>query len=204
VRQSPLIEVEDSLTAFTKRIGLDANGRDLRTIKDQLARLSAADLRFGVSGPDDTAETFKGQIVSEFKLWFSKDDQQRGFWPTTVRLDPAYFESLMLHAVPLDERALGALSHTAMGLDVYAWLAQRLHRIHPRETAFIPWTALKGQFGVGYANMRKFKQVFRTTLDQVLAVYPGAHLALDGRGMTGRHSAPPIARRSIQVNRQVV
>lgn len=202
IRQSPLIEVEDSLTAFTKRIGLDANGRDLRTIKDQLARLSAADLRFGVSGSDETAETFKGQIVSEFKLWFSKDEQQRGFWPTTVRLDPAYFESLLLHAVPLDERALGALSHSAMGLDVYAWLAQRLHRIHPREAAFIPWVSLKAQFGFGYANMRKFKQVFRTTLDQVLAVYPGADLGLNGRGMLARQSEPPIARKPLQISRK--
>jgi hypothetical protein len=31
-----------------------------------------------------------------------------------------------------------------MALDMYAWLAQRLHRIEPAKRAFIPWTALKG------------------------------------------------------------
>jgi hypothetical protein len=195
IRQSPVIEVEDSLTAFVKRIGLDPNGRSLRTIKDQLGRLAAADLRFGVPTSDDSAKTFKGQIVSEFDLWFSRDERQRVLWPTSVRLDPGYFESLMAHAVPLDERALGALSHSAMALDLYAWLAQRLHRIHARENAFIAWAALRDQFGFGYADMRKFKQVFRTALYQVHAVYPAARLTLDGRGMTARHSLPPVARR---------
>lgn len=203
LRQSPVIEVEDSLTAFTKRIGLDPNGRSLRTIKDQLARLAAADLRFGVPTSDTTAATFKGQIVTEFDLWFGRDQRQRVLWPTSVRLDPAYFESLMTHAVPLDERALGALSHSAMALDLYAWLAQRLHRIHPRENAFIAWQALREQFGFGYADMRKFKQVFRTALSQVTSVYPAARLSMDGRGMMARHSPPPITRRQVPGGRSL-
>jgi hypothetical protein len=178
-----------------KRIGLANHGRNLRIIKDQLARLAAADLRLGVALDGDIARTFKGQIVTEFDLWFARDERQRILWPTSVRLDQLYFESLMAHAVPLDERALGALSHSAMALDIYAWLAQRLHRIHTREDAFIAWTALRDQFGFGYANMRKFKQVFRTALRQVLAVYPDARLTLDGYGMTGRNSPPPVAPR---------
>jgi hypothetical protein len=35
--QSPLIELEDSLTAFVKRtLGLDPKGRNIRIVKDQL------------------------------------------------------------------------------------------------------------------------------------------------------------------------
>src|ERR1035438_8718202 len=46
--RSPVIELEDSLTAFVKRtLGLDPNGRNIRTVKDQLTRLSAADFRIG-------------------------------------------------------------------------------------------------------------------------------------------------------------
>lgn len=198
LRQSATIEAEDSLTAFVKRIGLDTHGRNLRTIKDQLARLAAADLRFGVPTSEEHVTTYKGQIVTEFDLWFARDERQRVLWPTTVTLDPQYFESLLRHAVPLDERALGALSHSAMALDIYAWLAQRLHRIHPRESAFIAWELLRQQFGFGYANMRKFRQVFRTALDQVTAVYPAARLSLDVRGMTLRHSPPPVLRRFVR------
>ena len=45
----------------------------------------------------------------------------------------------MEHAVPLNEAAVARLSHSAMGLDIYVWLAQRLHRIAPGSPAFVPW-----------------------------------------------------------------
>ena len=60
--------------------------------------------------------------------------------------------------MPFDERAIAALSHSAMGLDIYAWLAQRLHRVQPGKPAFIPWTALKDQFGWHYGRMDNFKR----------------------------------------------
>lgn len=196
LNKSPLVEVQDSLTAFVKRVGLDAGGRNIRIVKDQLARLSAADLRFGVpSASGEHTRTFKGQIISEFDLWFPKNENQRVLWPTSVQLSRDYFESLMAHAVPLDERALGALAHSAMALDLYAWLAQRLHRVHPRENAFIGWVALKAQFGTGYASLTKFRQVFRVALEQVRSVYPDARLGLDSGGITLRNSPPPVARR---------
>jgi Plasmid encoded RepA protein len=114
---SPDIEVEDSLTAFVKRLKLDPGGRNMRTIKDQLARLSAASVRLGLLR-DGRAITVNSQIVTAFDLWFPKDARQRVLWPSTVRLSLDYFESLKAHAVPLDERALSALSHSAMALDL--------------------------------------------------------------------------------------
>lgn len=200
IRQSPVIEVEDSLTSFVKRVGFDPHGRNIRVIKEQLARLSAADLRFGVPTSSETARTFSGKVVTDFELWFPKNEQQRVFWPTTVTLSLDYFETLQRHAVPLDERALAALGHSAMALDIYAWLAQRLHRIDYGREALIPWagrggSSLMEQFGFGYRNLPKFRQVFKVALEQVLAVYPDAKVQLDGQGMKARHSLPPVLRR---------
>ena len=79
-----------------------------------------------------------------------------------------------------------------MGLDIYCWLAQRLHRVNPGKPAFIPWTALKDQFGWHYSRMDKFRRGFPQTLDMVLSQYRGARLELDDRGMTLRNSPPPI------------
>lgn len=56
----------------------------------------------------------------------------------------------MQHAVPLNEEAIARLSHSAMGLDVYTWLAQRLHRVDPKKAALVPWVSLKQQFGYDY------------------------------------------------------
>lgn len=188
---SPQIEVEDSLTAFVKRLGLVSKGRNMLLIKDQLSRLSAAQIRLAVAYGDH-ARQIQAHVVSGFDLWFPKDDRQKVLWPSTVSLSLDYFKSLQRHAVPLDERAVASLSHSAMALDIYAWLAQRLHRVNPVKPAFIPWTAIKDQFGWHYGRMDNFKRVFRQTLDMVLSQYRGARLELDDRGMTLRNSPPPI------------
>jgi hypothetical protein len=73
---SPEVEIEDSLTAFVKRLKLDPGGRNMRTIKDQLARLSAASVRLGMIR-DGRAVTVNSHIVSAFDLWFPKDHRQR-------------------------------------------------------------------------------------------------------------------------------
>jgi hypothetical protein len=198
-RNSPEVEVGDSLTAFVRRIlasdrevRCDPNGREIRLFKDQLARLSAAVVRLGIVWDQQRASTVSLPLVERLDLWFPKDGQQRVLWPASVRLSPTYFESLQRHAVPLDERAIGALAHSAMGLDLYCWLAQRLHRVPIGRPQLVSWKALKDQFGQGYGRMRKFREVFREALGQVLGQYPGAEIELDERGMTLWHSPPPV------------
>ena len=86
-----------------------------------------------------------------------------------------------------------------MALDMYCWLAQRLHRIHPKTDVFVPWPALKAQFGWHYERLDKFKAVFRQTARIVHSQYRAANFDLDGRGMTLRNSPPPVKPRSIMV-----
>ena len=194
-QQSPDIDVDRSLTSFVKRLHLDTGGRTVVSIKEQLARLSASSIRLGMVR-DGHALTINTQIVTAFDIWFPKDDRQRVMWPSTVRLSHEYFESLMKHAIPLDDRALAALSGNAMALDIYCWLAQRLWRIEWGQRVFIPWSQLKAQFGWHYGRMDKFKAVFRQTLRQVHSQYAGARLDLDGRGMTLWHSPSPVKGRT--------
>jgi len=75
--QSPEIEIQDTLTKFVGRmLGLAPHGRNMRIVKDQLARLSAASIRLGVV-KDGHALTVNTQIVSAFDIWFPKDDSAR-------------------------------------------------------------------------------------------------------------------------------
>jgi hypothetical protein len=198
-RNSPEIEVGDSLTSFVKHIGLAGHGRDIRTVKDQLARLATAQIRMAVAYDAGRARQVQAHLVGGFDLWFPKDEGQRVLWPTTVRLSSDYFASLQHHAVPLDEASLGALAHSAMALDVYAWLAQRLHRIKPGQTQLVPWKVLKDQFGWHYERLRDFRRVFRETLGLVLGEYRDARLGIDGRGLTLWHSPPPVLCRRFPV-----
>lgn len=194
-QQSPEIEIDNSLTAFVKRLHLDTKGRNIKAIKDQLARLSASSIRLGYVR-EGRAVTVNSQIVTAFDLWFPKLDGQRVLWPSTVRLSADYFDSLMKHAVPLHEAALAALSGNAMALDIYAWLAQRLHRVDPTKPVLVPWPALQAQFGWHYDRLTNFRPVFRKTLDMVVSQYRAARIDLDGRGLMLSHSQTPVKGRT--------
>ena len=105
------------------------------------------------------------------ELWLEKDERQRVLWPAFVELSPRYFESLTRHAVPLDERAIAALSNSPMALDVYAWLAQRLWRVPDGRGRLVCWDLLKEQFGFGFGRMDNFKTCFRGVLREVHGQY---------------------------------
>jgi hypothetical protein len=198
-RDSPEIAIGDSLSGFVKRIRGFDGGREIRMFKDQLTRLSNALIRLAMLHGERVTQ-INTHVVTGFELWLPKDDRQRVLWPSTVHLSSEYFESLKKHAVPLNEADLGALAHTAMGLDIYAWLAQRLHRIDPRKPAFIPWSAIKEQFGPDYHRMDNFKRFFRKTLAQVQRRYQTARIGLDDRGMTARNSPPPVGKRLMLIS----
>lgn len=202
-QQSPEIEVEASLTAFVNRLMHNPNGRNINTVKDQLTRLSAAHITLGMM-VDGRAITVNSQVVAAFDLWFSKNDSQRVTWPSTLRLSADYFDSLTRHAVPLHDAALKALSGNAMALDVYAWLAQRLHRVDPAKSVLVPWPALQEQFGWGYGRLTAFREVFIRNLAMVKSQYQAANVSLDGRGMTLRHSASPVRGRTAIVVRNIL
>jgi hypothetical protein len=187
--QSPIIEVEDSLTQFVGTVlKLDPKGRNINAVKNQLSRLAAASIRLGIVR-DDQAITVNSNIVSAFDLWFPKDERQRVLWPSTVSLSLDYFQSLMSHAVPIDEAHIAALSHSSLALDVYSWLAQRLHRIPIERPQTVSWIALHSQFGQGYNpdHIYKFRQVFRVALKEVLMIYKAARVEDDEAGPARRH-----------------
>ena len=193
---TPLIEVEDSFTAFIRRIQdplklgkSGPNGEEFRAFKDQLTRLAVATVRLALSTEVRSFQV-NSHIIDAFDLWLVKDERQRVFWPSIVRMNDRYFESLQKHAVPLDERALAALSNSPVALDLYAWLAQRLHRVSKKQ--FITWVSLKEQFGQGYSRMDNFKRMFRHNLMMVYLQYNAARVEEDDNGLTLYRSPPPI------------
>ena len=192
---SPVVDVEDSMTAFARSLGLETNGQQLRGLKDQLTRLAAATVRMGTV-QEGRAVQVQTQFVSAFDLWFPKQADQRALWPSTVRLSEEYFQSLGQHAVPLDHRAVAGLASSSMALDIYAWLAQRLHRVPSGKPQFIAWELMYEQFGQGFARIRDFRRRFLQTLHHVAAAYPAAKLSADDRGLTLSHSPPPVPPRS--------
>jgi hypothetical protein len=192
---SPLIDAGSSLTNFIRRIqNHHPTGPELNAFKQQLSRLSAATIRLAIT-EGERAMQVNTQIVGAFDLWFPLDEKQRVLWPSTVHLSTDYFNSLAKYAVPLDDRAIAALAHSALALDVYCWLAQRLHRIPQGAPQLVPWANLHDQFGQGYAEIRNFRRDMLKMLKQVKTVYQQARLDNDKKGIWLWNSPPPVKKR---------
>ena len=205
---SPEIDIAASMSAFMRDLGLSVSGGKQGSIarfKDQLNRLAATRMQLLFQDEQRASMVNPSPAISRYDVWFPKDPNQRVLWPTTLTLSQEFFTSLQeANAVPLDGRAVVALQHSAMALDVYTWLAHRLRRIPVNKPASISWSALKDQFGPEYSTERKFRQDFKRALQQVLQVYPAAKVEVNASdAVTLRFSESPISdRRSVSRPRQ--
>lgn len=196
---SPVIEIDGSMTAFITRLqGYQPNGQEIRKFKDQLVRLSTSLIRL-IAVQENHAVQINTQIIGTLDLWVERFKGEGFLFPKKIQLSADYFTSLQEHAIPLDERAVIALAHSAMGLDIYCWLAQRLHRVDPKRGQFVPWTALHQQFGQGYEQIRQFRAAFLQVLKVVKTQYPAARFGIDKGGMMLGNSPPPVQRPAVLV-----
>ena len=79
-----------------------------------------------------------------------------------------------------------------MSLDLYIWLAWRLHTLN--KPTPISWIAIHTQFGAGFDKLFHFKPRFSEALAAAVAAYPEAHVNLDEKGIILHPSRPPVAR----------
>ena len=198
------IYVGDSLHAFMKGLNINTGGREYARFKHQLYRLAACRMTLGFSSyePDGMRRDITGnaQPIQKFEAWLTPDPNQRVMWPGVLELSQEFFETLLEHAVPLDRRALSALKHSALCLDIYCWLAHRRNRITKHDCVKLSWQNLHFQFGQEYGNRKDFKREFKNALHQVLAVYPTAKIESTYGGIILKPSTPPIPKPRIVVN----
>lgn len=190
------IPIGDSAADFLRlMLGADTASQGARytTLRKQMHALAACRLQLGFRG-----RTFNGQPVEQFDAWVSnRDSQQKPLWPGVMTLSEHYFNELRDSAVPLDNRALHALKGSALALDVYAWLAHRLHRIEGKGVV-LHWKSLREQFAQEYKGKdpdKDFKKEFLPVLRKVQAVYPSASVKQVTGGLLLLGSPPPIPKK---------
>lgn len=191
-----VVELGDSMRQFLKVLGLQTNGGSrggYTVLRKQLASLAACRLALGMYAGSSVV-TVDAKPVKRFGAWLPDDLCQPVLEPGTIELSEEFFNSLIACAVPLDPRALAALKHSALALDVYAWLAHRLCRVTATGGTRLSWMNLREQFGNEYRSSRDFKRELRKTLHQVKAVYPGARVVEVHGGLRLYRSHPPINR----------
>jgi hypothetical protein len=191
------IELGRSLHAWLGRLGIPVGGKSFRDVREQADRLSRCRLTFHVQ-QGGRSGLINQNIVDAAMFVTGDEGGQDSLFVETARLSETFFLQLQKHPVPLEEPAIKAISNNSQALDVYCWLAYRLHVLPSQRT--ISWPALYAQFGASYKKLAHFKMRFIDSLKVATAVYPNANVELEDRGLIIKPSPPPVAPRLIAVN----
>ena len=138
------------------------------------------------------------QTIVDTALFLDLEDETQGsLFVERARLSEGFFEQLKKHPMPLEEAAIKALANNSMALDIYCWLAYRLHSLSEDKT--ISWSALHAQFGRSVNRLDHFRSYFRVNLELALAVYPDARVGPDAKGLCLLPSRPPISPKLVAI-----
>lgn len=188
------VELGASMRDWMSRMNVSTGGQSYRDVKEQCNRLSACHLTFFWDDADSKgrgSKFAKDSIVVGGLTFTEEDERQGSLWEERVLLSESFFKSLREHPVPVLESAIRQISSKSMAMDIYIWLAYRLHCL--TEPTKISWQSLYAQFGAGYDEIRHFKTRFPETLKVAMNVYPEAKVEIGREGMTMHPSVPPIA-----------
>jgi Plasmid encoded RepA protein len=189
---NPEVELGRSMHAWLSRMGISAGGKNYKLVTEQARRISACRLTFLTEISGAELRQNGAFVQNAITLTAAADDRQRALWQDSVRLDAGFWRSLKEHPVPVREEAVRAIGARSLALDVYIWLAYRLHALS--RPTLITWAAMHGQFGAGFKAVRQLKPTFKEALGLALAVYPEARVELEAAGVVLHPSLPAVPR----------
>jgi hypothetical protein len=185
-----------SMRDWMERMGLAVGGETARALRDQARRISACSIKFFWTSVDTEGRATdgfgRGAIVRSGLFFREDNSEQECLFEDVVSLDETFYQALSDHPVPLLEGAIRQLKDKSMSLDIYVWLAYRLHALG--KPTSISWGSLHGQFGTGFKLARQFKPHFLEALAAATAAYPDAKVDVEEAGITLRPSRPPVLR----------
>lgn len=184
------VELGRSMNTWLNSMGMGNGGHNYNLVREQSRRLSLCRLTFLRVSAKQTFVT-NGSFVHDAILPNEDtDDNQLQFWRPCVRLDEGFYKSLIEHPLPVREAAIRSLGHRSMAIDIYLWLAYRLHILE--KPIKLTWHNLARQFGSGFADIKNFKKKFKEPLALALAAYPDAKVEAENGGLVLYPSRPPV------------
>jgi hypothetical protein len=199
-----------SMRDWLGRMGVTVGGETAHAFKEQARRLATCSMRFhwqtntvttrraGRRGDPEMVEAVTGtgftnqQIIRSGLFFYDRggDPRQGNLWEDRVVLDAEFFEQLRRHPVPLRDAAVRQLKENSAALDIYVWLAFRLHHLEQRTP--IAWRDLHSQFGGEYKFLKHFKPRFLDSLARAVAAYPEARVDVEDTHILLHPSPPPV------------
>jgi Plasmid encoded RepA protein len=185
------VELGRSMRVWLGSMGLSIGGMTYKNVSEQARRISGCTLTFFADKSGAQIKSRGGFVKTEITMTNVLGDQP-ALWQDRVLLDEDFYRALSEHPVPVSESALRAIGPRSLVIDIYIWLAYRLHAL--RRDVEVSWPALYAQFGGGVGRMRGFRKYFIECLTIATAAYPEARVDIGERGVILRPSRPAIAK----------
>ena len=197
--QSREIELGKSLRDWLGRMGIPVGGKSTNDIREQAERIARCRLTFEIQQAGRSA--LAQQLVVDRALFSDADSVDSGGsrMLESTRLSETFYEQLKRHPIPLEDAAVRGINRHSLALDIYCWLAYRLHSL-TRATP-ISWRALHAQFGTGVRRLDHFRETYSEQLSLAMAVYPDAKVEVTPVGLTLSPSPPPVAKKIVALRR---
>jgi hypothetical protein len=189
---SPEVELGRSMKNWMLKMSLTTGGQTYRLVSEQARRISACRLTFFTDRAGAEYRHNGAFVRDAISMTGVADERQPSLWQDKVRLDDGFWESLKAHPVPVLEEAVKAIGAKSMAIDVYIWLAYRLHVLS--KSTPVSWAAIHAQLGADFLLQRKTKALFLEALALALAVYPQANVDVEKGGIVMHASAPAVAK----------
>ncbi|CAH2606495.1 Pirin (plasmid) [Rhodovastum atsumiense] len=196
--QSRDIELGRSMRQWLETMGLSIGGTTYRLVNEQARRISWCRLTFYADRAGREIMRHGGFVDGAISLT-ADEGPQGALWQERVLLNEQFYQALVSHPVPVSETALQAIGARSLVLDVYVWLAYRLHAL--KGDVSVSWSALHAQFGGGFTRLRRFRSHFLESLQLALAAYPDARVSASETGLVLHPSKPPVPPRLIAAKR---
>ena len=179
---SRVIELGTSMRRWLRSMGVTITGPNYQEVRRQAQKIERALVSFTFTGEGATVSWQDTIIRGSFERPCS--DEVR-----TVELSESFFKSITERPVPVCEAAIRLLGERCMALDLYLWLAYRLHSL--QRPTVISWPSLHSQFGAATRLLKHFKPHFAREIEAALAAYPDARVDLAEDGIRLHPSPSP-------------
>ena len=197
--QSREIELGKSLRDWLGRMGIPVGGKSTNDIREQAERIARCRLTFEIQQAGRSA--LAQQLVVDRALFSDAHSVDSGGsrMLESTRLSETFYEQLKRHPIPLEDAAVRGINRHSLALDIYCWLAYRLHSL--TKATPISWRALHAQFGTGVRRLDHFRETYSEQLSLAMAVYPDAKVEVTPVGLTLSPSPPPVAKKVVAFRR---
>lgn len=197
-----------SIAAIFEKLGFDRQGQRYETLNLHLPRLMHSEMVISRYFPEigdydignEEKYPFQGEatriekqhlvnIVDNFKN--KKSDGQAYY----IYLSESFYNAITENPLPIDLNHVKQLAKDggSYRLDIYSFLAERLHHIPENEPVQIERNDIADLFGAGASDKsRFFRETFKKNLDAVREIYSQANIEMHKGGLVLYRSPPPL------------